>query len=161
MKFNEALTALIDQQAALGYGGKTRDEVAAGDENVRIAHEVFGEPGLSDEFYGEEHLLDFGVFENCREYGVTVTVAGWTFAAYEHRNSDKICVEGCPTDEVKEYGPYGGEDKHDVLFSARWKHYSDVADAVVAAARYVLDHPNATRAQVKTAINVEMEVLSS
>lgn len=151
MKFSEALTALIDQQAALGYGGHTRDEVAAGDKNVRIAYEVFGEPGLSDDFYGEQHLLDFGTFENCREYGVTVTVGGWTFAAYEHRNSDDICVEGCPTAEVRDYGPYSGEDKYDVLLYARWRDYRTVAEALSRVARYVLAHPRATRADVKAA----------
>lgn len=146
MKFSDALTALIDENVF-----RTRDETAAGDKNVRIAYEVFGEPGLSDEFYGEEHLLDFGTFQNCREYGLTVTVGGWTFCAYEHRNSDDICIEGCPTADVQEYGPYGSEDKHDVLFSARWKQYHEAADAMARITRHVLANPSTTRADVRTA----------
>lgn len=159
--FSQALTGLIDARydKAMEFHRKfpvgipdTRDEIAVGDKGVRIGYEVFGETGLLDAFWDERDLLDFGTFDNCREYGLTVTVGGWTFCAYEHRNSDDICLEGCPTGEVKEYGPYGEDNKYDVLFSARWKHYSDVADAVVAAARYVLDHPNADRQDVKAAI---------
>jgi hypothetical protein len=148
MKFPDALTALIDQAHT---HHRTRDETAAGDSNVRIAYEVFGESGLSDEFYGEEGLLDFGTFENCREYGVTVTVGGWTFAAYEHRNSDDICLEGCPAGEVRDFGPYGSDDKHDVLFSAKWKQYHEVAGALTRATRHVLANPAATRADVRAA----------
>lgn len=156
MKFSEALTAVIDQQYAGSRGyfhPPTRDEIAAGDKNVRIAYEVFGEPGLLNEFWEQRDMFDFGTFENCREYGVTVTVAGWTFAAYEHRNSDNICVEGCPTGEVKEYGPYGGEDKYDVLSYANWKQYHHAVEDLVRAVRHVLEHEGATRADVKAAIN--------
>jgi hypothetical protein len=155
MKFPEALTALIDQQyeQSKGYlyhlGLPNRDEIAVGDTNVRIAYEVLGEGGLSDEFYGEDGVLDFGTFDNCREYGVTVAVGGWTFAVFEHRNSDEICVEGCPTDQVREYGPYGADDKHDVLFAARWKHYDEVAKALIVIARHALANPDAEREDFK------------
>lgn len=158
MKFAAALSALIGQEhnRRIGYhiptaGSEkpdTRDEVAAGDKNVRLAVDVFGEQGLLNEFYGEEDKLSFGTFYNCREYGVTVEVGGWTFAVYEHRNSDDIVIEGCPTAEVQEYGPYGGGDKYDVLFSTRWKTEHLAADAMWIAARHVLRHPAATRADL-------------
>ena len=145
--FAEAITALIDQQ---DQGYSTRDVVAASDKNVRIANDVFGEQGVGDEFYNDPEVEDaFGTFENCREYGLTVTYGGWTFAAFEHRISDDICVEGCPADEVKEYGPYGSGDKHDVLFSTKWKQYHEAADALVKAMKYVKANPSATRAQLK------------
>jgi hypothetical protein len=157
--FSFALTALIDQVhghraatylALPGYENPpSRDLIAASDHNVRIAVEVFGESGLLDEFYQEEDKLDFGTFENCREYGLTVTVGGWTFAAYEHRNSDDICIEGTRTADVKPYGPYGTDDKYDVLFTARWKQYHEAAKAINAIARYVLDHPKAERFSLK------------
>ena len=155
MKFTETLTALIDQQheRSKGYlyhlGLPSRDEIAVGNTNVRIAYEVLGEPGLSDEFHGEDGVLDFGIFDNLREYGVTVTVGGWTFAAYEHRNSDDICIEGTRTANVKPRGPYGTDDKYDVLFSARWKQYHEAAAAINAIARHVLAHPDATRDDLK------------
>lgn len=168
--FPQALTALIDQTqaenahyhyAAGGFGTlDTRDVTAASDKNIRIAVEVFGESGLSDEFYKEEHKLDFGTFSNCREYGMTVTVGGWTFAAYEHRNSDNICIEGCPTSEVQDFGPYGGDDKFDVLFSARWKQYHEVAEAMARLARHVLSNPTATRADLKALVNKKQKVRS-
>jgi hypothetical protein len=157
--FSFALTALIDQVhghraatylALPGYENPpSRDLIAASDHNVRIAVEVFGESGLGDEFYQEEDKLDFGTFENCREYGLTVTVGGWTFAAYEHRNSDDICIEGTRTADVKPYGPYGTDDKYDVLFSARWKQYHEAATAISAIARHVLANPDATRDDLK------------
>jgi hypothetical protein len=128
MKFAEAITAAIDEEYArrldihaklgldkAGLTPCTRDEVAAGDKDIRIAMDVMGECGLADEFYKEEHLLDFGTFYNCREYGVTVTVGGWTFASFEHRNSDAIMVDGCRVEDVKEYGPYSTDDKWDSI----------------------------------------------
>ena len=157
--FSFALTILIDQVHARraanylalpGYENPpSRDLIAASDHNVRIAVEVFGEGGLLDEFYQEESLLDFGTFDNCREYGLTVIVGGWTFAVYEHRNSDDICIEGTRTANVKPYGPYSGGDKYDVLFSARWKQYHEAAAAINAIARHVLNNPDATRDDLK------------
>ena len=151
--FSAAFTRLIDQRFAVAQTysslgpAPTRDEIAVSSENARISYEVFGE-ALLDEFYDEQELLDFGTFDNCREYGVTVTVGGWTFAAYEHRNSDDICVEGCPTAEVTPYGPYGGEDKYDVLFSARRRRYHEAADALKVFARAVLDNPTISRSEL-------------
>lgn len=78
-------------------------------------------------------LVSYGTFDNCREHGVTVTSAGgWTFCVYQHRNFDGICIEGCPTDEIKEYGPYGGEDKYDTLYGTRWQDFEGAAKAMVA-----------------------------
>ena len=158
--FSFALTTLIDEVHARraanylalpGYENPpSRDLIAASDDNVRIAVEVFGESGLLDEFFQEEDQLDFGTFNNLREYGLTVTVGGWTFAAYEHRNSDDICIEGTRTGNVKPYGPYGTDDKYDVLFSARWKQYHEAAAAINAIARHVLAHPDTTRDDLKS-----------
>lgn len=164
MRYAEALTALIDQE----YGtelrnhefvagrnpalngkidGPTRDTVAVENENMRIAGSVFGEQGVDDAFYKDDSI-DFGVFDNCREYGLTVTVGDWTFCAYEHRNSDAICIEGCPTAEVQPYGPYGG-DKYDVLFSTSWKQYNVAATALIAGMQAVKKTADLTRAAVK------------
>jgi len=161
--FASALTALIDQRHAAAQRLhellpetlgtlETRDEIAAGNENVRISSSVFGEAGLLDEFYREQELLDFGTFDNCREHGITVSVGGWTFAAYEHRNSDDICINGCPTADVQPYGPYGGEDKHDVLFSCGWKQYHEAADALKAFARAVIADPAIGRAELSALV---------
>lgn len=168
LSFTSALTMLITEvtERRAGYHipipgyeqPDSRDLVAASDKNVRIAVDVFGEAGLLDAFYGEEDKLNFDTFYNCREYGLMVTVGGWTFAAYEHRNSDNICIEGCPATDVQEVGPYAGEDKYDVLFSAAWKHEYDAAKALIAAARYVLANPAATRAEVKQAIETATAV---
>lgn len=122
MKFSPALTKLITEEHQRrssyhipipGYRRPaSRDLVAASCTNVRHAVDVMGECGLLNAFYRREHLLDFNTFYNCREYGLTVTVGGWQFCVYEHRNSDNICIEGCPVDEVKECGPYGGVVRH-------------------------------------------------
>jgi hypothetical protein len=159
--FSTALTQAISEQhnRQIGYHipipgyeePSSRDLVAASNVNIRLAVDVFGESGLLDHFYKREELLDFGTFDNCREYGVTVSVGGWTFAVYEHRNSDNICIEGCPTDQVKEYGPYGTDDKYDVLFEADYSGQYTARAAMVAIADYVLDTPTATREQVKRA----------
>jgi hypothetical protein len=160
--FSQALTDLIDaryQSVRAAHDRfpigtlESRDALAVGDKNIRISYEVFGYGGLLDDFYDTPELLDFGVFDNCREYGLTVTVGGWTFAVYEHRNSDDIILNGCPTDQVLPYGPYAPDgDKHDVLFAARWTQYHEAAQAVAVAARYVLDHPDADRAAVRDAV---------
>ncbi|QKY79733.1 hypothetical protein SEA_ENGINEER_159 [Gordonia Phage Engineer] len=78
-------------------------------------------------------LVSWGVFDNCREHGVTVSNAyGWTFCFYEHRNSDDICIEGCPTAEVQSWGPYSDTSKYDVLGQARWMDYDSAAAQMVA-----------------------------
>lgn len=164
--FSTALTQAISEQhnRQIGYHisipgyeqPDSRDLVAASNTNIRLAVDVFGESGLLDHFYQREELLDFGTFYNCREYGVTVTVGGWMFAVYEHRNSDNIIIEGCPVDEVKEYGPYGGEDKYDTLFAAAYNEQYEARAAMIAMADYVLANPNATREQVERAANAEV-----
>ncbi|ANA86475.1 hypothetical protein BH762_gp043 [Gordonia phage OneUp] len=78
-------------------------------------------------------FVSFGVFNNCREHGITVSNAyGWTFCFYEHRNSDFICIEGCPTAEIKSWGPYSDTDKWDILGQANWKEYDSAARQVIA-----------------------------
>ncbi len=144
MKLNTALSALIDQAHASSVrdhiaipgweNPPTRDEVATGRENIRIAA-IVGNDLVSDLLYDMHTELVFGTFDNGREYGLTVTAGEWTFAVYEHRNSDNICVEGCPTDEAEPYGPYGGEDKWDVLHSSPWRNYEDAAKALAAGLR--------------------------
>lgn len=96
--------------------------------------------------------VDFGTFDNCREYGLTFTVPGWQFCVYEHRNSDEICVQGCPIDEVNPWGPYGGVDKWDVLGRASGEMYGAAAALLIAALRFVNEHPKATRQEVKLAL---------
>lgn len=165
MKYAEALTALIDQEYAIelrnhaslwkdSEAGKefpppTRDQVAVGRESIRIADSVFGEQGVGNDFYREEGI-EFGTFENCREYGLTVTTAGWTFSAYEHRNSDNIIVNGCPTAEVHPYGPYAPDgDKYDYLYATEWKSYHKAAkalNAMLACVRNAEDPTTITRA---------------
>lgn len=91
-------------------------------------------------------FVDFGTFDNCREYGLTYTVAGWQFAVYEHRNSDEICLQGCPLPEVRPYGPYGDHgdaNKYDVLAKVSWQHYGAAAEMLIAAIRAVNNYRNA------------------
>lgn len=103
--------------------------------------------------------VDFGTFDNCREYGLTFTVPGWQFCVYEHRNSDEICVQGCPIDLVEPYGPYGGiRDKYDVLASAHYEKYGAAATLLIDALRYVNQNPTATRDEVKLAISAAAAV---
>ncbi len=162
MKFSQALSALIDEEhdRRLGYhrlpgeDAPTRDETALSSTNIRISASVMGE--LNALFSGRTVVLDFGTFYNCREYGMTVTVGGWTFAVYEHRNTDDICIEGCPTAEVKDHGPYGGDDKYDVLHYARYNEHYESARFLNAIVEHVLDHPDATRSNLKKVVSIEV-----
>jgi hypothetical protein len=151
-KYAVALSAAIDEQyaistrnhaAVLGHQPDflpdTRDQVATSRENFHIADKLFGECGVCDWFYKNPDAVEFGTFENCREYGLTVTVGNWTFCAYEHRNSDALCIEGCPTGEAKDYGPYGGEDKYDVLFSTNHGRYYEARKALRVAVELAKD----------------------
>lgn len=91
---------------------------------------------ISDELYNSdletEIELEIGNFDNCREYGFTYSIKGSkqdnVFCVYEHRNSDQICVNGCAREDVKSYGPYSGETKWDVLFSANYEEYHSVSE---------------------------------
>lgn len=142
LTFDEAINALIQQQYESrvknhlpGWPLPTIAQVALETPNIRIAYEVFGESGLGDLRYDDYYKPDddgvrprkFGVFDNCREYGLTVRAGDWTFCVYEHRNSDSICIEGCPTSEAPFYGPYGGEDKYDTLATYGPGKYAQVA----------------------------------
>jgi hypothetical protein len=161
MKLNTALSALIDQAHAEGVrhhisipgweNPPTRDEVATGTENIRIAATV-GNDLVSDLLFTINDELEFGAFDNGREYGLTVTAGGWTFAVYEHRNSDDICVEGCPTADVQPHGPYGGSDKYDVLYSTRWRNYEGASAALAAAIQRVRNVPSTGREKLKQVI---------
>lgn len=98
--------------------------------------------------------VDFGTFDNCREYGLTFTVPGWQFCVYEHRNSDEICIQGCPIDEIAgDYGPWPGDiTKWDVLAKASYEMYGAAAVYLIEALRYVNKNPKATRREVKSAL---------
>ncbi len=98
-----------------------------------------------------EGAIDFGTFDNCREYGVTFTYGLWTFCVYEHRNSDEIHIEGCPTAEIQTYGPYGGVSKSDTLFSARFEEYGVIATKLLAMLRLVSDGNAHSREEVRAA----------
>lgn len=162
MKFNTAISALIDQAHANSVRNHiaipgwenppTRDEVATGNENIRIAATV-GNDLVSDLLYDTRDELVFGTFDNNREYGITVTVSGWTFSVYEHRNSDDIIVNGCPTADVEPFGPYGGGDKYDVLHGSPWRDYEGAAKALAVAIQRVRNVPTTGREKLKQVIN--------
>jgi len=84
---------------------------------------------------GSDFQVEVGTFDNCREYGKTYRVLGakqdYTFCVYEHRNSDQICINGCPTGEVKPYGPYCNGSKYDYYFSANYDEHHRVAFELV------------------------------
>lgn len=122
------MTTYKQALAELAYQHHREDVAAAlNSEQMRIAASVFNE--VDDEFY-KDPRVDFGTFDNCREWGLTVTAGGWTFCAYEHRNSDEINLEGCPTAEAETWGPYGGADKFDTLASYPWRDYNRAAQAL-------------------------------
>lgn len=151
MRLNEALQSHIDQQFNKGYY-PTKDELMSDNRQVVISREVGSRVSSR---MGE--LVSYGTFDNCREHGITFQTPdsnlslkdGWTFCVYEHRNSDEICVEGCPTSEVESYGPYGGENKYDTLFSTRYMDYDGAADAICDALTFVATTPNVTRQSVR------------
>lgn len=101
-------------------------------------------------------LVTFDVFDNGREHGVTVSgPGGWTFCAYEHRNSDQVCVEGCPTNQMHSFGPYGGHDSWDVLATTSPADHplgAAAAQIIIDLIEYLIDHPGATRAELKNTI---------
>lgn len=134
MKFYDAVEQLVQEQ----YNGWGKDYYgpsvfALASTQIPIAYKVFeyleDDPSIVD--------VEFGTFDNCREYGLTITAGDWTFCAYEHRNSDEIHIEGCPTTDVKEWGPYGGSDKFDTLAHYRWEQYGSVASGIRAGVRAV------------------------
>ncbi|WP_336794136.1 hypothetical protein [Gordonia malaquae] len=97
--------------------------------NVYISSEVM--TPLAD----SARALEFGTFNNVREYGVTVTAGASTFCAYGYRAGDEqVHVEGCATAEMEPYGPYGGLSGTDVLANCGWSAQAvDIAAEVVAA----------------------------
>lgn len=158
MRFDTALEAHIDQQYAqhvesaqrMGWEVYSRERFLSED----YLGEGLGQFGIAQEVglrvakeMGE--LVSWGVFDNCREHGLTVTGAGgWTFCFYEHRNSDQIHIEGCPTGEMESYGPYGGADKYDTLFCTKWMDYDGAAAALIAMLSRTVQGP-VTREQLK------------
>lgn len=151
MKFTEALTAVITEQYTesaecsrrIGLEPRTRDQFVLDAPNARIPHEI-------DAWCEYPEGTVFGTFNNCREWGLTYSHGGWTFCVYEHRNSDSICIEGCPDAEVQKYGPYGGADKYDTLSSDGFDDYEKVGQRLEAALRVA--NPTATRADIEKAM---------
>lgn len=154
MRFAEALTALIDQQYTqdaesshkYGWPQSPITEFADDSTNITISR-IVGD--IVDK--ATEGAIDFGTFDNCREYGVTFTYGLWTFCVYEHRNSDEIHIEGCPTAEIQSWGPYGGVDKWDTLFCADAEEYAVVAEKVIAMLHLVSDGNAHSRDEVRAA----------
>ncbi|QHJ86411.1 hypothetical protein SEA_KUWABARA_75 [Gordonia phage Kuwabara] len=97
--------------------------------------------------FGE--LVSWDTFDNCREHGLTVrTPGGWTFCWYEHRNSDTIHIEGCPSTEVQSFGPYGGESKYDTLAEFWPETYDAVAVCLIEMVRHTIER-GTVRADLK------------
>lgn len=156
MRYDAAIEAHIEQQYAgfLTYkhhsGPTTREYFLSVDYNGESSpFDIAREVGTRVvKAMGE--LVSFGVFDNCREHGITVSSAGgWTFCVYEHRNSDDITIEGCPTPQIKPYGPYSGEDKYDTLFQARWRDYDGAAAAMIAMLKASVEFDVVTREELK------------
>lgn len=109
--------------------------------------------------FGE--LVSWDTFDNCREHGLTVrTPGGWTFCWYEHRNSDLVHIEGCPTADMQSWGPYGGENKWDTLAEFWPETYDAVAKCLSEMIRHTieLDTARADLKRIGTAHgNVEVE----
>lgn len=108
MQFHEALIKSIRTEHTSMGSSENTTVFALKRINFHIA-------GQMDDLLEWPEGTQFGTFNNCREYGVTYSINGWTFCVYEHRNSDEMHLEGCPTDQVQSYGPYGGEDKYATL----------------------------------------------
>lgn len=87
---------------------------------------------LLGDLIGEGHGSDLKEvevipFENGRESGYMYRALhaqqDITFSVYEHRNSDKLVINGCKTEHVKSYGAYHG-GKWDYLASFSYhEHY--------------------------------------
>jgi len=93
--------------------------------------------------------VEFDTFDNCREYGLTYTFGGWTFCAFEHRNSNELHIEGSPTGEIQSYGPYGGIDKWDTI--AHWGPDDSwrLAETLLLVAQAAADGAELSRQYVK------------
>lgn len=147
--FNEALTAVIDEQhersvanfSAIGVEPRTRDMFVLGAENARIPYEI-------DQWIEYPEGTEFGIFNNCREWGVTYSINEWTFCVFEHRNSDEIIIEGCPDAEIRSYGPYGSDSKWDSLSCDSYGEYEKAAKRLETALMSAT--PEMTREQLMT-----------
>lgn len=124
--YSKALDQLRREQDFYGY---PEDEHA----NMVIAKEV---GGALAEGFGDK--IDFGTFDNCREWGLTFTAGNWQFCCYEHRNSDDIHIEGCKLENRQTWGPYGGTDKYRTLFRTSYGDYQAVTAALAAVLRVAL-----------------------
>lgn len=108
-------------------------------------------------------FVSYDVFDNCREHGITYRGAGgWTFCAYEHRNSDQIHIEGCPTPLVESYGPYGGRDKYDTLHHVEWMDYQGAADALIAMLQLTMNASDQGREVTRRELTIaaQLSILS-
>lgn len=159
-----AITRLIDERHAerltydwLDAEELTRDLTILGNAQIRVAYEVGSNLAASLEYYNRETDVDFtvdwGTFSNGREYGLTFTHDSWTFCFYEHRNSDQIHFEGCPTNEVADYGPYGGEDKYDTLGSVDYDEPVGMAEIIARVLSWTTDGKPRNRAALQKAFN--------
>lgn len=120
MDYSTAMAQLRQEQDLDSY----QDEQ---NPNWDISREVMG--AISEGFGSR---VDFGTFDNCREWGLTVTAGDWTFCTYEHRNGDTIEIQGCPTDQVQPFGPWGdADDSYDTLSRSRCGQFQE-ATAVLA-----------------------------
>ena len=158
MKLTDALDKLRAEQPRMAPcepGTGCPPKCCGEDVNV-AAGRIAGERVLAQ--LGPE-WADFDTFDNCREYGLTFTVPGWQFAIYEHRNSDELCLQGCPAALVQPYGPYGGtRDKYDVLARAEYGEFDAIAAALVAALRHVNLGPQVSRRELKSVIRERTEL---
>jgi len=90
-------------------------------------------------------LVRYGLLDNGREHGLTYTTpgadgaanTGWTFCVYQHRSSDIICIDGCPTNRIQPHGPYGGDTSGSYLLAVAPMDYDSAAAAVIALLRAV------------------------
>lgn len=149
MTFCEALDLAINEQWAERIQSSIKSEtflnrtmLAMTSENFRIPVEVMRWIELPEG-------INFGTFNNCREYGITYKYNGWTFCLYEHRNSDNIILQGCPDADVEPYGPYGkdSDSKWDVLADFKFGQYENAAEALEYALKNVT--PELSRAELK------------
>ena len=82
--------------------------------------------------------VSIGAFTNCRECGLTYMVTegnfnDWfTFCTYEHRNSDKIIINGAQgLISMNGELPYNGDSKWDYLASFEYNDYEGAVDKLV------------------------------
>jgi hypothetical protein len=86
-----------------------------------------------DETWEKDIQIEVSEFDNCREYGFQYRVLNGkqdvSFTVYEHRNSDRIIINGCKTEDIQSYGAYlKGGSSRDYLASFGYEEYNKVTD---------------------------------